>query len=114
MTPGWRARNHPAYWAFLVHRISGLALAFFLPIHFWALSQALQGAAHMDAFLAWTRFPLVKLGELAIVLALAAHFTGGLRLLVLEFLPWRGARKTMAAFAAGAALAIGLAFALGL
>ncbi|NBW66961.1 succinate dehydrogenase, partial [bacterium] len=22
-----RARNHPAYWAFLVHRISGLALA---------------------------------------------------------------------------------------
>ena len=37
-----RARaRHPAYWAFLMHRLSGLALAVFLPLHFWALGQAL-------------------------------------------------------------------------
>ena len=34
MRNDWRARNHPAWWAFLVHRISGLALALFLPLHF--------------------------------------------------------------------------------
>ena len=28
------ARGHPAYWAFLVHRVSGVALALFLPAHF--------------------------------------------------------------------------------
>src|SRR6266704_956210 len=39
----WRNRGHAAYWAFLVHRISGLALALFLPLHFTALAQALQG-----------------------------------------------------------------------
>ena len=48
-----RARAHPAYWAFLVHRLSGLALALFLPLHFWALGQALQGEAALDGFLRW-------------------------------------------------------------
>ena len=28
----WRARNHPAYWAFVVHRVSGVVLALFLPL----------------------------------------------------------------------------------
>ena len=114
MRGDWRARNHPAYWAFVVHRVSGLALALFLPGHFWALSQALQGAAQMDAFLAWTQFPLVKLAEFGVVLALAAHLTGGLRLLALEFLPWRDWQKSLAAIAAGISLAVALAFALAL
>ena len=35
-------RAHPAYWAFVVHRVSGLLLALFLPVHFFALSQALR------------------------------------------------------------------------
>ena len=43
MRPDARARNHPAWWAFLVHRLSGIALALFLPLHFWALGQALAG-----------------------------------------------------------------------
>ena len=114
MKIGWRARNHPAWWAFLVHRVSGLALALFLPGHFWALSQALQGPAQMDTFLAVTQQPLVKVAELAVVLALAAHLAGGLRLLALEFLPWRDWQKTLAAVAAGVSLAVALAFALAL
>ncbi len=53
-TSDWRSRNHPAYWAFLAHRISGLLLALFLPAHFWALSRAIEGEARLDAFLRWT------------------------------------------------------------
>ena len=94
----------------LIHRLSGIALALFLPLHFWALSRALE----LDAFLDWTRQPLVKLAEWAIVLALAAHFAGGLRVLALEFLPWTGWQKALAASAAGFTLAIGLALALAL
>ena len=41
-TIDYRARMHPGYWAFVVHRVSGLALAVFLPVHFWALGLALQ------------------------------------------------------------------------
>jgi len=107
-------RNHPSYWAFVVHRISGVALALFLPLHFLVLGSALNGAAELDAFLSWTQQPLVKFAEWGIVLLLAAHLAGGLRLLALEFLPWRDWQKSLAAVAAAASLAVGLAFALAL
>jgi len=96
----------------LVHRLSGIALAVFLPLHFWALGQALQGEARLESFLRWTDQPLVKASEWAIVLLLAVHLTGGVRVLMIEFLPWRDWQKTLAAVAAATALAIGLMFAL--
>ena len=110
MRNDWRARNHPAYWAFVVHRASGVLLALFLPLHFWALGQALQGEARLESFLRWSDQPLVKFAETALVLLLAAHMTGGLRLLALEFLPWRDWHKSLLAVAAGVAAAAGLAF----
>ena len=94
----------------LVHRISGIALALFLPLHFWALSRALE----LDAFLKWTEQPLVKAAEWGIVVALAAHLACGLRVLALEFLPWTGRQKALAATAGAVTLAVGLAFALAL
>lgn len=68
----------------------------------------------MDEFLAWTELPLVKFAEWGIVLLLAVHLGGGLRVLALEFLPWRDWHKSLAAAAGAASLAIGLAFALAL
>jgi fumarate reductase subunit D len=109
----FRARAHPAFWAFVVHRASGLALALFLPLHFWALGSALLGAPALDAFLTWTRQPLVKAAETLLVLALAVHLGGGLRLLFVEFVDWRAdAQKTAIAAAAAFALAAALLFAL--
>ena len=106
------ARNHPAWWAFLVHRLSGLALALFLPAHFYVLGTALDGEARMQGLIAWTHQPLVVAAEWGLVTLLAAHLAGGLRVLALEFLPWRGWQKTLAALAGAFALAAGLVFAL--
>ncbi|HEV7800475.1 MAG TPA: succinate dehydrogenase, cytochrome b556 subunit [Burkholderiales bacterium] len=114
MRNDFRARNHPAYWAFIVHRVSGVALTLFLPLHFWALAQALQGEARLESFIRWTDQPLVKAGEVALVLLLAAHMAGGVRLLVLEFLPWRDWQNTLLAAATALSLAFGLAFLLNL
>jgi fumarate reductase subunit D len=114
VNPALRARNHPGYWAFLVHRVSGILLALYLPAHFWVLGLALHDAARLDAFLRWTDQPLVRVGEWGLVLLLAAHFSGGLRVLALEFLPWREWQKGLAALAAGVSLALALAFALAL
>jgi fumarate reductase subunit D len=97
-------------WVAHVHRVSGVALALFLPLHFWALGDALQ----LDSFLAWTEQRLVKLGEWAIVIALAAHLGGGLRVLAIEFLDWHEWQKSLAAVAAAVTLAVGLALALAL
>ena len=48
----------------------------------------------------------------AVVLALAAHLAGGVRILALEFLPWRDWQKTLAATALAATLGLGVLFAL--
>lgn len=109
-----RARNHPAWWAFLVHRVSGLLLTLFLPLHFLALGQALNGEAALEGFLRWSDHPLVKVAEVGLVLAFSAHLAGGLRLLALELLPWRDWQKSLLAVAFAVTLAAGLAFLLNL
>src|SRR5258706_1179513 len=94
----------------LTHRLSGIALALFLPLHFWALGQALEGEAKLESFLRWTDQPLVKASEWAIVLLLAVHLTGGVRILMIEFLPCRDWQRLLAAAAAATALSLGLLF----
>ncbi len=113
--PGWRNRGHAAYWAFLLHRISGLLLALFLPLHFLVLAQALRGAAALDAFVRWSQTPLVEASEVVLVFLLAAHLTGGLRLLVIEWGGWRReAQPALLALAGGVAAFCALVFALNL
>lgn len=110
-----RARGHAGYVAFVIHRVSGIALTLFLPLHFFALSRALNGAAALDGFLAWTAHPLVKVAETGLVLALAVHLAGGLRLLFAEFVAWRAeGQKTAIAAATGFAVACALLFAFNL
>ena len=92
----YKNRAHPLWYAYILHRVSGLLLALFLPAHFYVLSLALNEAA-LDAALAWTANPLVKVAEFGLVFLLAVHFFGGLRLLVLEMLPWTPRHKTLAA-----------------
>ena len=108
-----RARGHAGFWAFVVHRVSGIVLALFLPVHFFVLSRALTAPAALDGFLEWTRQPAVKFAEALLVLALAVHFAGGVRLLFVEFVGWRAEwQKTAIAIAAAVAIACALLFAL--
>ena len=110
----FRARRHAAWWAFLVHRLSGLALAVFLPLDFWLLSQALHGEAALGQALRFTDRGVFKFGEWALVVLLALHMAGGVRLLLIEFGPWSGLRKNWIAGSAGFGLAAALAFVLAL
>src|SRR5690242_10422020 len=108
-----RARGHAGYWAFVAHRVSGIVLALFLPVHFFALSQALSRPAALNGFLEWTRQPAVKFAETLLVLALAVHLAGGVRLLFVEFVGWRAEwQKTAIAIAAAVAVACALLFGL--
>lgn len=96
--------------AALLHRVSGLLLALFLPAHFLALSLALTDPAALDGFLAWTELTVVKVAEWGLVFLLAVHAFGGLRLLALEFLPWSPRQKTFAAAAVAGASAVSVLF----
>jgi fumarate reductase subunit D len=103
-------RRQPLYLAFLLHRLSGLGLALFLPFHFYVLSLALDSEAELDGFLHWSQAPLVKLAESGLVFLLAIHLFGGLRLLALENMPWRDAYKNAAALAVAAAFFVACGF----
>ena len=96
--------------AAMLHRLSGIALAIFLPLHFLALATALDGAKALDAFLTVTRQPVVAFAGAGIVIALAIHLTLGLRVLAIEFFDFR--EKTLAALSVcvAAVFAVGLIF----
>jgi len=90
-------RGHALWYAHIIHRVSGIALELFLPLHFWVLSLALTDAARLDSFLAFTELPFVKVAEFGLVFLLAIHLFGGMRLMALEWLPWKAPHKTLAA-----------------
>ncbi len=104
------AHKQPGFVAALLHRLSGIALAVFLPLHFLALATALNGADALDSFLAVTRMPLVKLAECALVAALATHLTLGLRLLAIEFFDIRERTAAALSACAAAVVAVGVGF----
>jgi fumarate reductase subunit D len=104
------SHTQPGFVAALLHRLAGITLAIFLPVHFWALSGALNGADFLDKFLKATNTPLVKLSEGAIVVTLTLHMALGLRVLAIEFLPVRERTRLALSLCLAAALAVGLAF----
>lgn len=110
-TSARRNRGHASSYAALAHRLSGLALAAFLPLHFWALGTSLAGEAGLDATIAWTASTLVKFAEWGLVVLLALHLGLGARVLALEFLPWYGAQRALTAGALALAVATGVVFA---
>jgi fumarate reductase subunit D len=100
-----------ALWiAAMIHRLSGLALAIFLPFHFLVLALAINGAAKLDGFLRWTDQPWVKASEGGLVFLLTVHLLGGLRVLVIENLDWRDGQKQLATLAAAVSAILAFIF----
>jgi fumarate reductase subunit D len=93
-----------------VHRLSGLALAIFLPLHFLALGLAINGEARLEGFLRWSDQPVVKLAESGLVFLVMVHMLGGLRLLVIENFDWRDGQKQLATIAAGISAIVAFVF----
>ena len=105
-----RSRAHPLWLAYILHRVSGLALTLFLPVHFWVLAMAVSDPARLDGFLHLTEAGLVKIAEFGLVFLLAVHMFGGLRLMAMEFLPWSPAQKTLAAAATALSFLLAVLF----
>ncbi len=102
--------NNPNHLAFIIHRISGLCLAAFLPVHLYILSLLLKNPQQLDAFLDWTSYPLVKLSETVLIMVAGIHLAGGIRILVVEFFSVSGVQSRWIAFAAGFSIICGVLF----
>ena len=81
-------RTHKSYLAFIGHRLSGLALAIFLPFHFLLLGTAIEGAAALDNAIKLTDNTAVHIAEWGLIVLLVIHLGFGIRLLALEFTEW--------------------------
>ncbi len=107
---GITSRAHPLWLAYILHRLSGLGLVLFLPVHFWVMAMAMTDPERLDGFLRMTEAGVVKLAEFGLVFLLAVHMFGGLRLMAMEWLPWSAPQKTLAAGAVAASCLVALLF----
>lgn len=79
------ARNIRAgMWAWLLHRVTGLALVFYLVLHVWVLSSAIGGPATFDAMLGYLQTPFWVALDLGLLAAVTFHALNGLRLIFFD------------------------------
>lgn len=72
-------------WAFILNRLTGLGLTFYLGLHLIVLNKLAQGPRAYDDFVEFSQSPLIKLGEIALIAAVLFHGLNGLRLTLHAF-----------------------------
>ena len=85
--PRWfdpRARDAGS-WAFILNRLTGLGLTFYLGLHLVVLNKLAQGPRAYDDFVAFSQSPLIKIGEVVLVAAVLFHGLNGVRLTLHAF-----------------------------
>jgi succinate dehydrogenase / fumarate reductase cytochrome b subunit len=72
-------------WSWLLHRITGLILVFYLFMHFFALSSSVGGASTFNNWLANLQTTLTHILEIGLVAVVAFHLLNGLRITIADF-----------------------------
>lgn len=80
---GWLyAGRYPAErYLYILHRISGLGLVLYLPLHVWVTTRRLEGPEVWEQTLATLRHPALVVGEFLVLAAFVFHALNGIRLL---------------------------------
>lgn len=79
-----RYRGGVGMLAWVLHRVSGLALSAYLLLHIYDLRAAQRGAASFDEAMAVFRTPFWKVMDLLLLAAVAYHTLNGIRLLAFD------------------------------
>jgi len=72
-------------WSWLLHRISGLLLLFYLFTHMWVLSSAQKGKEVFDQRLLMVQSPIFHFLEIGLVLVIFYHMVNGIAITVMDF-----------------------------
>ena len=72
-------------WAFVLNRLTALALTFYLGLHLVVLNKLTQGAQAYNDFVAFAQMPIIKVGEIILIAAVILHGLNGVRLTLLAF-----------------------------
>jgi succinate dehydrogenase / fumarate reductase cytochrome b subunit len=72
-------------WSWVLHRITGTAIYFFLLVHILDTSLVRIAPGAYDGVIGAYKTPIMGLGELALVIAIGFHALNGLRIILIDF-----------------------------
>ncbi len=89
-----RYRIRTGMFAWMAHRLSGVALVVYLVIHIWGL-KSLTDPDAFNALIAKYHQPIFKVGEFLLLAAVVYHAMNGLRIVLIDFLGWSPNQKKL-------------------
>ncbi|TIH33863.1 succinate dehydrogenase, cytochrome b556 subunit [Subtercola vilae] len=72
-------------WSWVLHRITGVAIYFFLLVHVLDTAMIRVSPGAYDAVMSTYKNPIMGLGETALVIAIMFHAFNGLRIILIDF-----------------------------
>ena len=70
--------------AHYLHRITGIALTFYLCVHIWVIHHLQQGPESFDNIMKTLSAPLFKIAEIGLLAAILYHSFNGLRIVLVD------------------------------
>ena len=89
-----RYRIRTGMFAWMMHRLTGVGLVVYLIIHIWGLT-ALTDPETFNELIAKYHSPIFKVGEFALLVAVAYHAMNGLRIVLIDLLGWSPKQKRL-------------------
>jgi len=80
----WPGRIRIGMWAWLLHRVTGLAMVLYLFMHIGVISSVLWGTRSFDAVMATLKAPVFAAGELLLIAAGLYHGLNGVRMILFD------------------------------
>ena len=81
-------RGREGMWSWVLHRITGVAIFFFLLVHVLDTSLVRISPEAYNSVINEYKTPILGLGELALVAAIGFHALNGLRIILIDFWGW--------------------------
>jgi succinate dehydrogenase / fumarate reductase cytochrome b subunit len=78
-------RGREGMWSWVLHRITGVAIYFFLLVHILDTALVRISPEAYDAVISTYKTPIMGLGEIALVAAIGLHALNGLRIILIDF-----------------------------
>jgi succinate dehydrogenase / fumarate reductase, cytochrome b subunit len=89
-----RYRVRTGMFAWMAHRLSGVAIVVYLILHVWGL-RALTDRDAFNELIASYHAPVFKVGEFMLLAAVVYHALNGFRIVLIDFLGWSPEHKKL-------------------
>jgi succinate dehydrogenase / fumarate reductase cytochrome b subunit len=83
--PGTIYRGKEGMWSWVLHRITGVSIYFFLLVHILDTSIVRLSPQAYNGVIDSYKTPIMGLGELVLVIAIGYHALNGLRIILIDF-----------------------------